>query len=116
MNLRTPIIATAGLLALAACAEQTTEPSRPSTPSVATASTASVGINIVLKARPTKSQLDRLSAIGPIKTQYNEINGVTLAATRSQLAVIRALPFVKAAAVDAEVKIAPPTDLVPVED
>jgi subtilisin family serine protease len=116
MNLRTPILATAGLLALAACAEQTTEPSRPSAPSLANSSTATVGINVVLKARPTKTQLDRLSTIGQIKTQFKEINGVTLAAKRSQLAAIRALPFVKAAAVDAEVNIPPPTDLVPVED
>ncbi len=116
MNLRIPIIAVTGLLALAACAEQTTEPTRPSTPSSANASTAPVGINVVLKARPTKSQLDRLSAIGEIKTQYKEINGVTVAATRAQLGAIRALPFVKAAAVDAEVNIPPPSDLVPVED
>lgn len=116
MNLRLPILATAGLLALAACAEQTTEPTRPSTPSLANSSTATVGINIVLKARPTKSQLDRLGTIGQIKNQFKEINGVTLAAKRSQLAAIRKLPFVKAAAVDAEVKIGPPTDLVPVED
>ncbi len=116
MNLRIPILAAAGLLALASCTEQTTEPTSPSDPSIANSSTATVGINVVLKARPTKSQLDRLNTIGRIKTQFKEINGVTLAAKRGQLATIRALPFVKAAAVDAEINIPPPTDLVPVGD
>jgi subtilisin family serine protease len=51
-----------------------------------------------------------------VKHIFREINGLTMAAKRSQLPAIRALPFVKAAALDAEIHIPPPTDLVPVSD
>jgi subtilisin family serine protease len=70
----------------------------------------------VLKARPTKSQLDRLNTLGTVKTRFDQINGLTMAAKRSQLATLRALPFVKAAAVDATINIPPNTDLVPAGD
>jgi subtilisin family serine protease len=114
MNLRIPILATMGLLALGACAEQTTEPAGPSNPSVASSSTAVVGINVVFKAPATRSQLGRLNTLGTVKKVFPQINGLTMAAKRSQLAAIRALPFVKAAAVDAFINIPPNTDLVPV--
>lgn len=117
MNVRYPIFVTIGLLALGACTEQTTEPAGPSTPSLASSTTNGVvGINVVLKGRPTKSQLDRLNTLGTVKKTFAQINGLTMAAKRSQLAAIRALPFVKAAAVDAFITIPPNTDLVPVSD
>jgi subtilisin family serine protease len=116
MKPRLPILALAGLLALGACAVETTEPAGPSSPSLANSSTATAGINVVLKSGPTQSQLDSLNAIGTVKAVLNEIHGLTMVAKPEQLAAIRALPFVKAAALDAEIQIAPPTDLVPVSN
>ncbi|CAN5881276.1 S8 family peptidase [soil metagenome] len=115
MNLRLPLLAFAGFLALGACAEETTEPD-PSTPALAKASQGMVGINVVLKSRPTQSQLNQLNQLGTVKTMLKEINGLTMAAKKEQLSAVRALPFVKAAALDAEIHIPPPTDLVPVSD
>ncbi|HZI75469.1 MAG TPA: S8 family serine peptidase, partial [Gemmatimonadales bacterium] len=51
-----------------------------------------------------------------MKHTFPQINGLTMAAKKSQLAAIRALPFVKAAAVDAIINIPPNSDLVPVSD
>jgi len=117
MNLRLPILATAGLLlALGACSEQPTEPEGAANPSLSASGSAVVGINVVLKGRPTQSQLARLNTIGTVKHTFPQINGLTMAAKKSQLAAIRALPFVKKAAVDAIINIPPNTDLVPVSD
>jgi subtilisin family serine protease len=116
MNIRLLILATSGLLVLGACSEQPTEPEGAANPSLSASSTAVVGINVVLKGRATKSQLDRLNTIGTVKHTFPQINGLTMAAKKSQLAAIRALPFVKKAAVDAIINIPPNTDLVPVSD
>ncbi len=116
MKLRFPLLTLAGLLALAACAEETNDPAGPSEPSLAASSTAMRGINVVLKSRITQSQLDRLNTIGKVKRVFREINGLTMAAKGDRLAAIRALPFVKAAKFDAVIQIPPPTDLVPVAD
>jgi subtilisin family serine protease len=119
MSRRFAVLSVAGLLALGACAEDATEPTtlEPSSPSLADAkSSAPVGINVVLKARGTQAQIARLNAIGRVKSFLPEINGLTMEARANQLRDVRALPFVKAAAIDQEVLIPPPTDLVPVED
>lgn len=116
MNPRFTVLAITGLLALGACAEETSEPAGPSAPSLAQSSTAMTGINVVLKAPPTQSQLDRLNSLGAVKTVLDKINGVTMAAKASQLAAIQALPFVKAAALDAEIDIPPASDLVAASD
>jgi subtilisin family serine protease len=117
MNPRFPILALAGLLVLGACAEETTEPANPSSPSPAASNTlAIVGINVVLKARPTSAQLAQLNALGQVKSQLTEINGLTMAAKAGRLADVRALSFVKAAALDEELSFGPQTDLVPVSD
>ena len=116
MTRRFPLLTLAGLLALGACAEEARDPVSPSTPSLAESNTAVRGINVVLKSRPTQSQLARLNSIGRVKTIFKEINGLTMAAKGSQLRAIRALPFVKAAAFDAVIHTPPPTDLVPVDD
>jgi subtilisin family serine protease len=116
---RFAVLSIAGLLALGACAEDATEPDlRESTsPSLADAkSSGPVGINVVLKAPATQKQIAALNAIGRIKSTLPEINGLTMEARAGQLRDVRALPFVKAAAIDQEVHIPPPTDLVPVED
>jgi subtilisin family serine protease len=117
MSPRFTILAVAGLLVLGACAEETTEPANPSSPSLAAPSTSAiVGINVVLKAKPTSAQLAQLNALGQVKHQFTEINGLTMAAKASQLAALRKLSFVKAAAVDQELSFGPQTDLVPVSD
>jgi subtilisin family serine protease len=116
---RLAVLSVAGLLALGACAEDTTEPNdlEPASPSLADATSAApVGINVVLRSRPTQAQLARLNAIGLVKTVLPEINGLTMAARANQLRDVRNLPFVKGAAIDQEVNIPPPTDLVQVED
>jgi subtilisin family serine protease len=117
MNSRFLVLATGGLLLFAACSEDTTEPATPSSPSFA-ASTSSgiVGINVVLKGKATSAQLAKLNAIGQVKKRFPQINGLTMAAKASQLAAIKALPFVKGAAIDAIINIPPHTDLVPVSD
>ncbi|HEU4698637.1 MAG TPA: S8 family serine peptidase [Gemmatimonadales bacterium] len=122
MNLRLSILALAGLVVLGACADQNPAPTAPSTaatpdsPALAAGGVGPTAINVVLKARPTAAQLAQLGAIGAVERQYPEINGLTLQARADQLAAIRALPFVKGAAVDQEIMIPPPTDLVPVTD
>ena len=119
MKGRLAVLSLAGLLALGACAEDATEPNNaePASPSIADAkSSANVGINVVLKGPPSQAQIARLNAIGRVKSTLPEINGLTMAAKANQLADVRALPFVKAAAIDQEVHIPPPTDLVEVED
>jgi hypothetical protein len=117
MNPRFTILAVAGLLVLGACAEETTEPANPSSPLPAASNTsATVGINVVLKAKPTSAQLAQLNALGRVNSQLTEINGLTMAAKADQLSAVRALSFVKGAAIDAEVSFPPPTDLVAVSD
>jgi subtilisin family serine protease len=114
------LLSVATVVALAACNDQQ-EPNTGTEqttvdPSLATSSNGVVGINVVLKASPTKSQLDQLNRLGNVKTVFAQINGLTMAAKQSQLAAIRALPFVKGAAVDGFINIPPNTDLVPVSD
>lgn len=115
MNRRFTFLTIAGLLALGACAEETTEPASPSAPSLARSS-ATVGLNVVLKSSPTSAQLAQLNSIGRVRSLLTEINGLTMQAKADRLADVRALPFVKAAAIDQRVYFPPPTDLVPVSD
>jgi subtilisin family serine protease len=112
------LLSVATVVALAACNDQQ-EPNTGTEqttvdPSLAASSNGVVGINVVLKASPTKNQLDQLNTLGSVKTVFAQINGLTMAAKSSQLAAIRALPFVQAAAVDAFIDIPPNTDLVTV--
>jgi subtilisin family serine protease len=109
-------IALAAVLVFGACSEQQEPNTGNANPDEAASSTATVGINVVLKARGTQAQLAQLSALGKIKSHLPEINGLTMAAKASQLDAVRALPFVKGAAIDQEITIAPPTDLVQVTD
>ena len=118
MNSRFAVISVASLFALGACAEDATEPDMTDPPpsSAAVSSSATVGINVVLSRAATQGDLARLNAIGRVKSQLPEINGLTMEAKASRLADIRRLAFVKAAAVDQEIHIPPPTDLVGVAD
>jgi subtilisin family serine protease len=116
---RLAVLSLAGLLALGACAEEANEPTSvesPAPPLADVTASAQVGINVVLKGPATQAQLAKLNAIGQVKSVLAEINGLTMAAKAGQLREVRRLPFVKAAAIDQEVHIPPPTDLVEVED
>jgi len=117
MNSRLLTLAAGSLLLLAACSEDTTDPAAPASPSFASATNSGqVGINVVLKGKATSAQLARLNALGKVKKQFPEINGFTMAAKAEKLPAIKALPFVKGAAIDAEITIPPNTPLVPVSD
>jgi len=116
MNSRILMLAAAGLLALAACSDETTEPATPTASLAGAPSPGIVGINVVLKAAPGAAELAALNKIGTVKTTFPAINGLTMAAKADQLGAVRALPFVKGAAIDAEVLIPPHSDLVPVSD
>jgi subtilisin family serine protease len=117
MNSRVILLAAAGLLALAACSQETTEPAAPSSPSLAgSTSSGMVGINVVLKSAPGAVQLAQLNKIGQVKKIFTEVNGLTMAAKPDQLAAVQALSFVKGAAIDEDVSAGPHTDLVPVTD
>ncbi len=117
MNSRSLTLAAGCLVLLAACSDETTEPAVPSSPSFASAtSSGQVGINVVLKGKATSGQLAQLNAIGQVKKQFPEINGLTMVAKAEQLAAVKALPFVKGAALDAEIDFPPNTPLVPVSD
>ncbi len=114
MNSRVTIFALAGLVALGACTEQTTEPTNPASSFASSSSV--VGINVVLKAKATSAQIAQLNAIGQVKSFLNEINGLTMSAKSERLADVRALSFVRAAAIDQRLDFGPQTDLVPVSD
>lgn len=119
MMRRLAALSLSGLLALGACAEDANEPTalEPTDPSLAdVTSRAQVGINVVLKGPATQAQMAKLNAIGVVKSVLPEIHGLTMSAKAGQLREVRKLSFVKAAAVDQEVHIPPPTDLVEVED
>lgn len=115
MNVRLTLLAVAGLVALGACTEDTTEPATNPAESFASSSSI-VGINVVLKAKATSAQIAQLNAIGKVKSLLNEINGLTMAAKSGRLGDVRALPFVQAAAIDQELDFGPQTDLVPLAD
>ncbi len=114
---RSVIFALSAALAVAACNDQQ-EPNAGSQDQGADFATASstVGINVVLKGRATAAQLAELGKYGSVRKQFPQINGLTMAGKQSALPSIRALRFVKAAAVDKFIDIPPNTDLVNVAD
>ncbi|MFL5448661.1 MAG: Subtilisin DY, partial [Gemmatimonadales bacterium] len=114
---RSVILALCGVLAVAACNDQQ-EPNAGSQDQGADFASASstVGINVVLKGRPTAAQLAELGKYGSVRKQFPQINGLTMAGKQSALSSIRGLRFVKAAAIDAFINIPPNTDLVNVPD
>ena len=66
-----------------------------------------IGVNVLLNTDPSPAILARLGAHGTVRKVLVEIDAVTLRTTESQLAAVRALPFVVAANPDAERKGAP---------
>ncbi len=75
--------------------------------SVSAASNGKIGINVLLNTPATDAILAGLSQHGKVRDVVAEINLVTLQAAESELAAIRALPFVAAANPDAERSGAP---------
>jgi subtilisin family serine protease len=111
------ILGLAAALTIGACSDQQAPTPESQTPGSDFASTSNtVGINVVLKGRATAAQLAELGKYGSVKTQFSRINGLTMAGKASNLPSIRALKFVKGAAVDQFINIPPNTDLVTVSD
>lgn len=67
----------------------------------------SIGVNVLLNTDPTPAVLAQLGAHGTVRNVLTGIDAVTLKTTESQLAAVRALPFVIAANPDAERKGSP---------
>ncbi len=74
-----------------------------------------IGINVVLKVSVSQAVLTDLGRYGKVRDVIPAIKAVTLQAPASQLAVIRALPYVATANPDA-VRTGAPVDTVSVED
>jgi len=66
-----------------------------------------IGVNVLLNTDPMPAVLAQLGAHGTVRDVLVEIDAVTLRTTESQLAAVRALPFVLAANPDAERKGVP---------
>ena len=66
-----------------------------------------IGVNVLLNTAPSPAILAQLEAHGTVRDVLVEIGAVTLRTTESQLAAVRALPFVVAANPDAERKGSP---------
>jgi len=86
-----------------------------STFSVVQAAPKYIGINVVLNTDITDSILTELSTKGRVQDVVYEIDALTMRVTVSALAEIQALPYVAAAAPDAE-RNAGPVDTVEAED
>jgi subtilisin family serine protease len=109
-------VATLGTLALTACADNVSAPVAPASPSAATTTASgSIGIDVLLKGRPTQDQLNQLARFGTISDVLTEINGVALRGRADQISAIRALPFVRWVGPDLE-RSAGPVDAVAVTD
>lgn len=61
-----------------------------------------IGVNVLLNTDPSPAVLAQLGAHGTVREVLEEIGAVTLRTTESELAAVRALPFVLAANPDAE--------------
>jgi subtilisin family serine protease len=82
--------------------------------SAATGSTR-IGVNVVLRSDITSARLTVLARYGTIQNKVREIDALTMRIPRSNLSVIRALPFVAAVTPDAK-RNGAPIDTVSAED
>src|SRR6266540_1679287 len=114
MNRKT-ILAAAALAVMTGCERSADRLTGALEPSAAASATQTIGINVLLSAPPTAAQLAQLGTYGKVSGKVIEINAVFLQASASQLPAIQALPYVLAAAPDAERRGAP-VDAVPVAD
>lgn len=110
MKLRYASVALAGATLLAACSDSPTTPA----PRLA-ATSAAIGINVLLTQPLNASMRTQLEAYGAVLDEVPEIKALTMRTTTGNLGAVRALPFVAAAAPDAERK-GSPTDAVAVSD
>jgi subtilisin family serine protease len=109
------MLAVAAVLAIGACNDQQ-EPTTGNNPGAEFASTGgTIGINVVLKAPATAANRTELAKYGTLLDEIAELNAIRVRAKESQLSVIQALSFVKAASPDAE-RNAVPIDLVSAEN
>lgn len=110
MRARTSTLVAAALVSLAACVDQPTAP--PATPSSSTtrasSSSATIGINVLLKSRPSAAQLDQLARYGTVFDVLPEIDAVIMRGKADQLPAIRSLAFVDAAEADQVIRGTPP--------
>ena len=74
---------------------------------VGTAQNRQIGINVLLNRDISRAILDDLGTRGTVLSTLPEIDALTMRAAESQLAAIRALPYVAAAAPDATRKGSP---------
>lgn len=80
-----------------------------------TSTSANVGINVLLKAKPTSAVLSDLSRYGNIRSVMRSINAVTLRGPAANIRIIRGKSYVKAVGQDA-IRTAIPIDTVEAED
>ena len=80
---------------------------------LAKASNGMVGVNIVLNIAVTDPVVRELGSFGSVLDVYYEINALRILAKAEVIPAIQALPYVKAAGLDAE-RDGPPIDAVPV--
>jgi len=108
MNLRSTVLCALGVAAVAGCADQSTAPRDDASRAAAASTSGTIGINVVLKTRPTQAQLATLGGYGSVFDVLPEIRGVIMRAKADRLSAIRALPFVSSAGPDQRVRIGPP--------
>lgn len=106
------ILSLAAALVLGGCSDQQ-EPNTSSNagPELA-ATSATVQLNVVLKTAATAAQRTELSKYGTIYDELLQLNAVFMRATKDQIPLIAALPFVESVGTDAERDIGP-IDLIP---
>jgi len=74
-----------------------------------------IGVNVLLSSEPTNAMLKQLGGVGTVLDVVPEIHAVTMRIMSSDLAAVRALPFVASAEPDVE-RMGSPIDLVPVSN
>jgi subtilisin family serine protease len=101
------LLSIAAAVALAACSDQNEPATGNSNPGELATSNATKPINVVTKTPATNAQLAQLATYGSVLAEIREIKAVIMSGKESNLASIRALPFVASANFDAERNIPP---------
>lgn len=74
-----------------------------------------IGVNVMVSSGPTNAMLKQLGGVGTVLDVTPEIHAVTMRMLASDLASVRAFPFVESAEPDAE-RMSSPVDLVPISN
>ncbi len=110
---RNRLLALGLALFVAACGDNAGPTDANTSPDFASSSVnRTTRINVLLKAPATNAQRAELGRFGTIYDEIARINGLMMRAKASQVAAIRALPYVQSVGPDAERNIGP-IDLVP---